>query len=161
MSAGLYQSNIRLLRSCAIATVTTLCLWNDRARCDEPGVRRLFQAYCADCHGAENQEGGLRLDSLSADFAAPATFASWVTIHDRLQVGEMPPKDSAQPSTSERQAVVKWLGEQLTEADLKRRRAAGRSSVRRLNRTEYENTLRDLLDLPSGSSTISSTNGSI
>ncbi|MBI1313341.1 DUF1592 domain-containing protein [bacterium] len=109
---------------------------------------RVIQKYCTDCHGAEVQEGGLRVDTLSTDFSDAGAFDTWVQIHDRVQAGEMPPAEGTQPPAAERRQVVQWLTTELTEADLARRRAEGRSVVRRLNRTEYENTLRDLFDLP-------------
>src|SRR5437667_180015 len=132
------------MRSYALfALVTAVGLLGNRAAADEQALRQFFQAHCIDCHGTQTQEGGLRLDvlgldSLAADFAAPASFAVWVKIHDRLHDGTMPPKDSPQPPASERQRVVAWLGTQLTEADMAGRRAEGRAVLRRLNRTEYE-----------------------
>src|SRR5262245_38989887 len=125
-------------------------LVGSRASAKEPSAKELqpitalFQSHCLECHGMNAQEGGLRLDTLSTDFEAASVFATWVKIHDRLQAGEMPPKDAIQPPTSQRKQVVEWLRSELTEADLARRRAEGRSAVRRLNRSEYENTLRDL-----------------
>ncbi len=110
--------------------------------------QKFFRAHCVECHGAETQEGGLRLDTLAADFAPPKLFDQWVKIHDRLRDGEMPPKNSPQPSPDDRRVVVEQLAGQLTTADFAHRKAAGRSVLRRLNRTEYEYTLRDLLDLP-------------
>lgn len=114
----------------------------------EPSLQTFLRKHCGDCHGPQAQEGGLRLDTLSTDLATPKTFAAWVAVHDRLQAGEMPPKESAQPTAEERDTVVARLETLLTAADAARRRTAGRSAVRRLNRTEYENTLRDLFDVP-------------
>lgn len=130
-----------------IAVVLTLDLFGSRCFADEPAVRRFFKGHCAGCHGMETQEAGRRLDSLPVDFTAPALFAAWVKIHDRLRDGEMPPKGSPQPSPDQRRMVVDWLATQLTEADVARRRAEGRAELRRLNRTEYENSLRDLFGL--------------
>src|SRR5207237_8928140 len=69
-------------------------------------------------------------------------------INDPMISGEMPPKDSPQPLPKERDAAVRELSAALTAADLKLRDQRGRALFRRLNRTEYENTLRDLLGLP-------------
>jgi mono/diheme cytochrome c family protein len=107
-----------------------------------------LKGYCVACHGPEVQEAGLRLDILSKDFGAADAFPVWVTVFDRLQAGDMPPKAADQPTTGERREIVDRLRSELTAADLKRREAAGRAAVRRLNRTEYEYTLRDLFDLP-------------
>lgn len=135
---------MRYLLSIFVAGVLSVS-WVQAA---EPVARSFLQTHCIDCHGPDAQEGGLRLDTLTADVKASATFAAWVKVHDRLAAGEMPPKNSPQPAATERREVVEQLATQLTDADLARRSVKGRGPIRRLNRTEYEYTLRDLLDLP-------------
>jgi mono/diheme cytochrome c family protein len=135
------------MRICVIAAVLAACCV-DEAAASESAVRSLFKSVCAECHGAETQESGLRLDTLDADFAVSSSFGIWVRIHDRLLEESMPPEGSPQPTQAERKNVVDWLKSQLTEADQARRKAEGRAAFRRLNRTEYEFTLRDLFGLP-------------
>ncbi|HEX4148775.1 MAG TPA: DUF1592 domain-containing protein, partial [Pirellulales bacterium] len=118
------------------------------AAADEPIGRQFFAAHCLDCHAADTQEGGLRLDTLAADFSSAASFELWVKVHDKLARGEMPPADSPQPPAEERRKLVQRIAAKLSSIDLARRQSQGRAPVRRLNRTEYEYTLRDLLDLP-------------
>lgn len=115
---------------------------------DEPPavVRELIASHCVDCHGPSVQKANLRLDQLSGDFADPATFRMWVKVHDRVQAGEMPPKTKLDPK--ETAPALKALAEPLTAADQKQQQEQGRRVIRRLNRLEFENTLRDLLDLP-------------
>jgi hypothetical protein len=100
--------------------------------------------YCAGCHNAERKKGGLVLEGLEARFDRSGS-ALWTRVFERLEAGEMPPEGRDQPTQAEREGVLEWLQHNLLEADLARR-----SSIRRLNRYEYENTLRDLLgiDLP-------------
>jgi hypothetical protein len=108
-----------------------------------------FRAYAADhcvaCHGPDVQRGKLRLDQLPATFSARDTSAVWVKVFDRLSRGEMPPKGKARPPEQKTRAVLAALQHHLHEASLARQRAEGRVVLRRLNRTEYETTLRDLL----------------
>jgi hypothetical protein len=112
-------------------------------------LRKFLDAYCTSCHDAATKKGGLDLAKLSADFKDPAGFASWVRVHDRIQSGEMPPKTRKErPDKTETENVLKALAGGLIEADQSRRAGDGRAIFRRLNRTEYENTLRDLFDLP-------------
>jgi mono/diheme cytochrome c family protein len=111
-----------------------------------PLVRALIADHCVACHGPEVQKGGLRLDTLSGDFDEPAVFAKWVRVHDRVKAGEMPPK--AKLDVKESAAALKALAEPLAAADQKRQDAHGRRVLRRLNRIELENTLRDLFDMP-------------
>jgi cytochrome c553 len=118
------------------------------AAADSP-VREFLAAHCAGCHDAATKKGGLDLAKLPADLNDPAGFDAWVKVHDRIQCGEMPPKAvKGRPDPAEAAVVVKALGAGLEAADRARRAADGRSAFRRLNRTEYENTLRDLLGVP-------------
>lgn len=71
----------------------------------------------------------------------------WIQIHDRIQKGEMPPQPEDLPA-EERAALVKPLSAMLHAADQAEVVAAGRGPMRRLNRDEYEQNLRDLLRLP-------------
>jgi hypothetical protein len=112
-------------------------------------LRTFLDTYCVSCHDAKAAEKGqIDLVKLSADLKEPAAFASWVKVHDRIRAGEMPPKDrQKRPSAAESAAFLKNLGADLTNAELARRGGDGRAIYRRLNRTEYENTLRDLFGL--------------
>lgn len=107
-----------------------------------------FEKHCTECHGADAKKGGLDLTALKADFANPDEFARWVKVYDRTLSGEMPPKKSARPPAGEVKAVTDALKQSLVKADRARLDGQGRTAVRRLTRAEYENTVRDLLDLP-------------
>jgi len=108
-------------------------------------VKPLIDAHCLDCHGPDAQKAGLRLDTLTADVRDEKAMATWVRVHDKLKSGEMPPKKSERPPAMEVSAATDWLRSELHAASLERQRKDGRVVVRRLNGTEYENTLRDLL----------------
>jgi hypothetical protein len=104
--------------------------------------------HCVACHEAATRSGGLDLTALAADPADPAAFARWVTIHDRVRRGEMPPADAARPSAEEAARFLAALDAALLHADAARIAASGRVRLRRLTRREFENTLVDLLALP-------------
>src|SRR5436190_21328155 len=108
-------------------------------------VKPLIEAHCVDCHGAEVQKAGLRLDTLAADFGDEKTAATWVHVFDKIASGEMPPKKRERPPQTDLDAAETYLHGQLHDASLDRQRKEGRVIIRRLNGTEYENTLRDLL----------------
>ena len=110
--------------------------------------RAFFEQHCPDCHDATEKKGGLDLTALKTDFPDAENFARWVKVHDLIESGEMPPKKKERPAAAEKVATLKWLRDSLVAADVARRGNGGRSSVRRLNRVEYENTLRDLLGTP-------------
>jgi hypothetical protein len=111
-------------------------------------VRAFFENNCTECHDADTHKGNLDLTALKPDFSDSAAFATWVTIHDRVQNGEMPPAKKKPPAPAERDAFVEALKTALTGADRARYAQEGRSTRRRMNRFEYEDTLRDLLSLP-------------
>lgn len=107
-----------------------------------------MEAHCTACHDADMHKGNLDLTALKPDFKDPETFAKWVKIHDRIVNGEMPPKKEKRPTETEVKSVVSWLNEALVNADHTRLDAEVRTGVRRVTRAEYENTMRDLFDMP-------------
>lgn len=111
-------------------------------------VQTLLTKYCADCHGGKAQEGNLRLDRLDPDIVSGTDADRWHEVLNRLNVGEMPPEDEAQPTLSEREVLTGWLTTRLRKAAEARRASGGQVVLRRLNRREYGNTLRDLFGVP-------------
>jgi mono/diheme cytochrome c family protein len=110
--------------------------------------RAFLETHCFACHNSANKKGELDLTALKHDYADVATFAAWVKVHDRVYNEEMPPKSAPQPDAAARAAFVKAIAQPLIAADAARIRREGRAVLRRMNRYEYENTLRDLLDAP-------------
>jgi mono/diheme cytochrome c family protein len=109
--------------------------------------RPLLASHCVTCHGGEKPKGKLRLDALTMDLADAATRERWTAVIERLKAGEMPPKGKPRPPEKDVQALTDWLAPRLAAADSSARAAQGRTVLRRLNRVEYENTLRDLLGI--------------
>ena len=103
----------------------------------EPKVRPLIDAHCVECHGEDVQKGKLRLDG-------EVSMKTWIKVHDRIAAGEMPPKKSDQPPQALRDESLNILRESLHAASLEQQRTQGRVPIRRLNGTEYENTVREL-----------------
>jgi len=111
----------------------------------EARLRQFAEEHCLACHGPDVHRSGLRLDKLPLQFGDKDVSATWVKVLDKLARGEMPPKKNARPPEMEMKAVITGLQRHLHEASLARQRQDGRVVLRRLNRTEYETTLRDLL----------------
>ncbi len=107
----------------------------------------LMEQACFDCHDKETAKGGLDLTALPFTFNDLSTRERWIRIHDRVDKGEMPPKAADLPPP-ERAAIVKQLSSAIDEADHADIVANGRGPMRRLNRDEYEQNLRDVLQLP-------------
>lgn len=116
---------------------------------EETALRKFLDTHCVSCHAGEKKKGGLDLEKLSTDWKEPAVFQTWVKVHDRIQTGDMPPRSKKKrPEKAEIQTVLHDLRTSLASADPARRSSEGRAEFRRLNRTEYENTLRDLFGIP-------------
>lgn len=113
----------------------------------EEVVPAFIRTHCADCHNAQTNEGGLDLTSLVVNPSQPENFVLWVKVHDRVQQGEMPPADVERPQAAALAPFLTNLSGALIGADRARVAAEGRATGRRMNRYEYENTLRDLLSL--------------
>jgi hypothetical protein len=112
------------------------------------GSRSFLEKHCFECHDADVQKGDLDLTALKLDLTQPLNFLEWARVHDRVKAGEMPPPKKPRPEAGELAGFLGGLRTQLVEADGQRQAVAGRTELRRLNRVEYENTLRDLLKLP-------------
>ena len=104
--------------------------------------------HCVECHDTETKKGALDLSSLKFDLKEPQDFSRWVAVHDRVSAGEMPPKKKPRPAAAELKAFTNSITSSLLAADLGRIATQSRATERRLNRYEYQNTLRDLLSLP-------------
>ena len=111
-------------------------------------VRSFISANCAPCHNSNFKQGNLDLTGLPFDVANTANFAIWARIHDRVRDGEMPPGKPASVTPAARSSFLNSLAPPLIAADRARYSTQGRSTWRRMNRYEYENTLRDLLGAP-------------
>ena len=117
------------------------------ALCAQTEPKAFLQKHCTECHDAETKKGGLDLTALRTDFGKEDEFHRWVKVYDRMLSGEMPPKKQPRPAPADARAVTDWLKQSLSVADRSRLDGQGRTAVRRLTRSEYENTMRDLLDL--------------
>ena len=106
-----------------------------------------FKAHCAECHLGDAPEADFSVArrDLSTDFSGVATRRQWREVLNVLNAHSMPPEESPQPSDQARAAVVDWITAQVTTAE----RAARATSpiLRRLNRSEYRNTIRDLVGI--------------
>jgi hypothetical protein len=106
-----------------------------------------MQKHCLSCHDAKNARAGFRIDLLSADFGQPKMAEHWKEVIDRINAGEMPPKAKPRPDVKEASAFVDWVQQQLRKVELAAKDTGGHIPMRRLNRDEYANTVRDLLQM--------------
>jgi Protein of unknown function (DUF1592)/Protein of unknown function (DUF1588)/Protein of unknown function (DUF1587)/Protein of unknown function (DUF1585)/Protein of unknown function (DUF1595)/Planctomycete cytochrome C len=110
-------------------------------------VMPLLDRYCMDCHDSETHKGGLNLDELAHEPTQGANALTWEHVFDRVAKGEMPPKNKRQPAAEEKAAWLAELAQSLRSESLAMQQKEGRGPVRRMTRTEYENTISDLLHI--------------
>ncbi len=113
-----------------------------------PDVDKFIDRRCADCHDDVEKKGGLDLISLTFEPDQGKNFNTWVKVYDRVMADEMPPRKKPRPEAKELVRFTHALESALTMAEQVRTDREGRATLRRLNRYEYENTLRDLLGAP-------------
>jgi hypothetical protein len=110
------------------------------------GHRRVIDRYCVTCHNQKLKTAGLMLDD--ADLANPGAGAEvWEKVVRKLRTSAMPPPNMPQPSIEERRALLSWLETSLDESAAAKPNPGRTETLRRLNRTEYQNAIRDLLRL--------------
>ncbi len=108
-------------------------------------VTPLLQKYCYECHGDGKHKGDVMLDREQTLPEVHQAAKKWETVMDRVRSQEMPPDDAdAQPSAAERDAISGWIERELFRID-PANPDPGRVTIHRLNRNEYNNTIRDLL----------------
>ena len=126
------------------ATASTLCSVSD------PELNKLkpfLKQHCYQCHGPEKQKNDIRLDTLGTDLSDHNTLEIWQGVLDQLNLGEMPPENKPQPTKDAASQVVGTLTTRLKAAYAQKRSTGAKAVIRRLNRHELRNTLRDLLHL--------------
>ena len=109
------------------------------------GHRDFFRQHCETCHSGAKPTGDFDLKTLAANFADKQVRAHWLTVLNQLQSGQMPPKDKPRPPNDQLKAVIEWISQNAAKADVEHRATQGRVVMRRMNRAEYANTVRDLL----------------
>ena len=113
-------------------------------------VRPFLEQHCVSCHGPKKEKGGVRFDTIGPASQKPEFAQTWQEVRGQLLKGEMPPEEKPQPSVAQKQAIVAWIDAELERAQREWASTGGRVVMRRLNRSEYRETLRELLGLHPG-----------
>ena len=129
---------VTFIALCACALVAS-----QSARAEE----RLFRTYCFDCHAGEQAAAGVNVQQLASDSNFAADFRTWRQIADKLEQGEMPPRDADQPSAADRRRLVSAARQGLQQAARQHANDPGPVTIRRLTAAEYAYTIHDLTGL--------------
>jgi hypothetical protein len=110
----------------------------------EKSVLPLLRQFCYGCHGDGKKKGGVALDAYPTPQSILVDRATWEHVLKNLRGHLMPPEGKPQPADAERELIASWVESQVYACDCKHP-DPGRVTLRRLNRTEYNNTIRDLV----------------
>lgn len=108
-------------------------------------VLPFLKAHCYSCHSGAKVKADLSFDKYTDDASVAADRKVWEGVRHMLKAREMPPPNRPQPKPAEVEAVTAALQALFDRADATAKPNAGRVTIRRLNRTEYNNTIRDLV----------------
>lgn len=106
-----------------------------------------LKKHCLECHGSDAQEGDIRFDQFADAAAVASDEKTWQRTIQMLRSGAMPPEDAEQPSEPVRRSVLNWIEHTIYKFDCDTVTPPGHVTIRRLNRAEYNNTIRDLFGL--------------
>ena len=118
---------------------------------DAPEVRldakhqQLFKDNCVTCHGPDKQKGHFRIDQLPLKVDTVETAERWQKVLNQINSGEMPPEQEKQPAAAAKTELLDDLSNMMVAARKKLGDQNGVITMRRLNRREYRNSLRELL----------------
>lgn len=110
-------------------------------------VAPFLAKHCHSCHGSEDPEADLSLERFQESANIQEEYALWQRVLRMLEEREMPPADQPQPAEEELHAAGVAIQAQLDSFDCSGDQRPGRVTIRRLNRAEYNNTIRDLVGI--------------
>lgn len=138
-----------LTASCGLAAAPVPSVASEAQQIDQAtftkDIQPLLAKYCTNCHGGERPRADLSLTKYKDADAVMRDRKVWEKVILHVRAREMPPENKPQPTPAEAQLLTLWIEAQLARVDCTKDRDPGRVTLRRLNRAEYNNTIRDLV----------------
>lgn len=128
-------------------SLLTLCASSALSAADsfETAVKPVLTKSCSPCHNDRNQSGGVNVIPFTHPESVSAYRDDWERLIRKVRSGEMPPKGFPRPQESQVNDLLNYVQNEFEKADAALKPDPGRVTARRLNRSEYANTIRDLL----------------
>ena len=104
----------------------------------------MLEDYCYDCHAEGTRKGKVSFDEFKTHDEMLGKRDLWLAVLKNVRAGIMPPQDKARPNAEQKRALERWIKDEAFRLD-PRDPDPGRITIRRLNRVEYRNTIRDLM----------------
>ena len=136
----MFLSRLCLLMASLLAAIM---LSGDLSAAPPLPSQAFFDQHCVKCHAGEKAKGDFRVAELTLDFGVKKNRSLWEKVHQQITSGEMPPKTRPRPDEKASRILTDWIAKQSADVVGKE----GRVVLRRLNRVEYENTVRDLFSV--------------
>ncbi len=141
-----YMSDLQT--RCLVASVAWSCLFSAQTQAADTAqfrehIQPMLVRYCFDCHAGDANEGGVVFDA-DDQGAWVRDRMFWKKVLRNVRADLMPPKEAQQPTPDEKKILEAWISSDVFEIDPDDP-SPGEAALRRLNRTEYRNTVRDLL----------------
>jgi mono/diheme cytochrome c family protein len=111
----------------------------------ETVVRPILTQTCVQCHGDQRPAGGMSVTELTSAASLVQHREAWEAILRRLRAGDMPPAGTRRPDAALMNAMTAYIERSFEKVDASAKPDPGRMTAHRLNRSEYTNTIRDLL----------------
>ena len=109
-------------------------------------IQPLLTKYCYDCHNQQDPQAEFNMAAVERPVQVLQDRKRWLEAINKITTKEMPPEDhEPQPTDDERKLLAEWLTELVNDIDCRGSPDPGRVTLRRLNRREYRNTVRDLV----------------
>jgi hypothetical protein len=109
-------------------------------------IQPLLNQYCSDCHEDGEKKGGVAFDQFPSDEAMLTNHDLWLNVIKYVRAGIMPPAKKPRPAAQEQERLAEWVKSAVFKTD-PQNPDPGRVTIRRLNRVEYRNTIRDLMGI--------------
>ena len=140
-----YSNKIRV----GAVIIVGLCSHLTGAQEYKAHILPLLERYCYDCHGDGSSKGDISLEIFENDKVRLTKHSEWERVWSVVEAQQMPPQNKKQPSRADRLRLLDWIERAVFRHDCAHP-DPGRVTIRRLNRVEYGNTVRDLFGLRKG-----------
>lgn len=135
----------------ALSAAAASLIWGQNVSGQDQGaafdsdVQPFLETYCYTCHNDKLTTAGLDLTTYRHVSSVADSTHLWDTVLEKISSGKMPPGGLPEAGKQQAEAVTKWIESALAAAGQGNQAQAGRVTARRMNRVEYNNTIRDLL----------------
>lgn len=150
--ARAYRDFTSLLLALGMVFVSTLGIskatdWTKLNEEYQKKIQPLIEKYCSGCHTGADAESGLAFNNFADAKSVFRQRRIWEKVAVRIDIGDMPPADSPQPSPEDRKTLTSWIQSTLNDIDCGKTPNPGSVTLRRINRYEYRNSIRDLFNI--------------